>query len=204
MRWYADAPLRRSRQVAADLFVLGWVVLWVVVGRWVHGLVMTLAAPADPLRSAGTGMESRMTDVADRVTGIPLVGDELQSPFAGAAGVGTDLVSAGDHLESGVTTVAWLVSLLAAGTPILLVVLLWLVLRWAWIQRARSLGRELDDPQSQELLALRALVHQRPRELQEVFDDPVAAWRSGDPADLRALADLELAEVGLRSRPSAD
>ena len=101
------------------------------------------------------------------------------------------------------TTVAWLVSLLAAGTPILLVVLLWLVLRWAWIQRARSLGRELDDPQSQELLALRALVHQRPRELQEVFDDPVAAWRSGDPADLRALADLELAEVGLRSRPSA-
>ncbi|WP_143553865.1 hypothetical protein [Serinicoccus sp. CNJ-927] len=46
MRWYADAPARRSRQVTADLLVLAWVVLWVLVGRWVFGLVMTLAAPA--------------------------------------------------------------------------------------------------------------------------------------------------------------
>lgn len=200
MRWYADAPLRRSRQVAADLFVLGWVIAWVLVGRWVHGLVMTLAAPADPLRSAGTGLESRMGDVADRVTGIPLVGEELQAPFTGVAGVGTDLVSAGDRLEGAVTTVAWLVSLLSAGTPILMVLLVWGLLRWLWIRRARSLGREVDDPESQELLALRALVHQPPRRLQQVLDDPVAAWRSGDPAALRALADLELAEVGLRSR----
>lgn len=200
MRWYADAPARRSRQVTADLLVLGWVVAWVLVGRWVFGLVMTLAAPADPLRSAGTGLESRMTEVAGRVIEIPLVGDQLDAPFTGAAGVGTDLVSAGDRLESGVRTVAWLVSLLSAGTPILLVLLVWAALRVAWVRRARALGREVADPQSQQLLALRALVHQDPRRLQELHPDPVGAWRSGDPEAVRALADLELARVGLRSR----
>ncbi|WP_151523440.1 hypothetical protein [Serinicoccus kebangsaanensis] len=200
MRWYADAPVRRTRQVAADLFVLGWVVVWVLVGRWVFGLVMTLAAPADPLRSAGTGLQTRMNDVAGRVTEIPLVGDDLQAPFTGAAGVGTDLVTAGDRLEGSVTTVAWLVSLLSAGTPILVVVLVWALLRLAWVRRARSLGGELDDPESVQLLALRALVRQHPRRLQRLVPDPVGAWTSGDPEALRALADLELAEVGLRAR----
>ncbi|WP_010146034.1 hypothetical protein [Serinicoccus profundi] len=200
MRWYADAPARRSRQVTADLLVLGWVVAWVLVGRWVFGLVMTLAAPADPLRSAGTGLESRMTEVAGRVIEIPLVGDQLDAPFTGAAGVGTDLVSAGDRLESGVRTVAWLVSLLSAGTPILLVLLVWAALRVAWVRRARALGREVADPHSQQLLALRALVHQDPGRLQSLHPDPVGAWRSGDPEAVRALADLELSKVGLRSR----
>lgn len=202
MRWYADTPWRRSRQVLADVLVLGWVVAWVLVGRWVFGLVTTLAAPADPLRQAGTSLRERMTEAADRVVEVPLVGDTLGAPFTGAAGVGTDLVSAGDRLESSVRTVAWVVSLLSAATPILLVVLVWVLLRLAWSRRAAALGRELDDPRSQELLALRALVHQSPRRLQAVHADPVAAWRSGDATAVRALADLELTQVGVRSRPA--
>lgn len=203
MRWYADAPGRRSRQILADVLVLAWVVLWVLVGRWVFSLVTTLAAPADPLRRAGTSLSERMTDIAGRVTEIPLVGDELDAPFTGTAGVGDDLVAAGDRLESSVTTVAWVVSLLSAGTPILLVVLAWGLARWAWIRRARRLGAEVGDPESQQLLALRALVRQDPRRLQRLFPDPVAAYSSGDPQVWRALADLELAEVGLRSRAPA-
>lgn len=199
MRLYATAPGRRLRQVLTDLFVLAWVVGWLLVGRWVFSLVMTLAAPADPLRSAGRSMSSRMSDIAERITEVPLVGDGLGSPFTGAAGVGDDLVQAGDRLEGSVRTVAWVVSLLSAGTPILMVVLLWALARWAWMRRAAALGREVADPESQQLLALRALVRQDPRRLQRLFPDPVAAYESGDPEVLRALADLELAEVGLRS-----
>lgn len=205
MRLYATSPARRARQVAGDLFVLGWVVAWVVVGRWVFGLVMTLAAPADPLRRAGTSLAERMTDIAGRVTAIPLVGDGLDAPFVGTAGVGGDLVLAGDRLESSVRTVAWVVSLLSAGTPILLVLLAWLLVRWAWVRKAAALGREAADPESQQLLALRALVRQDPRRLQRLYPDPVAAYSSGDPEVWRALADLELAEVGLRSvRPKEE
>ena len=201
MRWYADAPWRRSRQVLADVLVLLWVVAWVLVGRWVFALVMTLAAPAAPLREAGTSLRDRMTEAAAEVVEIPLVGDSLDGPFTGAAGVGTDLVSAGDRLESSVRTVAWVVSLVSSATPILMVLLGWLLFRVAWVRRASALGRELDDPESLELLALRALVRQDPRRLQRVNPDPVGAWRSGNPAAVRALADLELAQVGLRSRP---
>lgn len=200
MRLYATSPVRRARQVLADLFVLGWVLAWVLVGRWVHGLVMTLAAPADPLRRAGSSLAERMTDIAGRVTEIPLVGEGLDAPFVGTAGVGDDLVLAGDRLESSVRGVAWVVSLLSAGTPILLVVLVWLLARGAWVRRAAALGREVADPESQQLLALRALVHQHPRDLQRLYPDPVAAYSSGDPDVWRALADLELAEVGLRTR----
>lgn len=200
MRWYADAPLRRTRQIAGDLFVLAWVVAWVVVGRWVFRLVMTLAAPADPLRDAGTTLRDRMTEAAGTITSIPLVGDRLDAPFTGAAGVGTDLVAAGDSLEASVRTVAWVVSLLSAGTPILIVLVLWATARWLWARRAASLGLEVADPESQQLLALRALVRQHPRRLQQLYPDPVAAYESGDPQVWRAFADLELAEVGLRSR----
>ncbi len=200
MRLYATHPARRARQVLADLLVLAWVVLWVLVGRWVFGLVMTLAAPADPLRRAGGTLHDRMTDAAAAAVKVPIVGDELDGPFEGVAGVGTDLASAGDRLESSVRTVAWVVSLLSAGTPVLLVLLAWGLVRIAWVRRAAALGREVSDPESVELLALRALVRQHPRRLQGLFADPVGAFRSGDPASLRALADLELAEVGLGSR----
>lgn len=200
MRLYATSPARRARQVAADLFVLGWVVAWVLVGRWVHGLVMTLAAPADPLRRAGTSLADRMTDIAGRVTSIPVVGEGLDAPFMGTAGVGDDLVVAGDRLESSVRTVAWVVTLLSSGTPVLVVVLVWLLVRGAWVRRAARLAREVSDPESQQLLALRALVRQDPRRLQRLYPDPVAAYASGDPAVWRRLADLELAEVGLTSR----
>lgn len=188
----------------ADLLVLAWVVLWVLVARWVHALVMTLAAPAVPLRDAGTSLRDRMTEAAATVTEIPLVGSRLDAPFRGAAGVGTDLVAAADQLERSVSTVAWVVASLSAATPILLVVLLWLVVRVAWMRRAAALGREVADPESIELLALRALVRQDPRRLQTAFADPVGAFRSGDPAALRALADLELAGVGLRSTRPAE
>lgn len=200
MRWYADAPWRRSRQILADALVLLWVVVWVLVGRWVFALVTTLAAPADPLRDAGTSLRERMTEAAAQAGEIPLVGGSLGTRLTGAAAVGTDLVAAGDRLESSVRTVAWVVSLVSTATPVLLVLLVWLALRVSWSRRAAALGREVDGHGTQELLALRALVGQPPHRLQQLHPDPVAAWRTGDPATLRALADLELARVGLRSR----
>ncbi|AXH95279.1 hypothetical protein [Ornithinimicrobium avium] len=202
MRLYASHPARRTRQVVADLVVLVWVLLWILVGRWVFGLVMTLAAPAAPLRDAGTSLHDRMEELAGRVTDLPLVGDRLDGPFTGAAGVGTDLVAAGDRLEASVRTVAWVVSVLSVSTPVLLVLLVWGAARLSWARRAARLGGQVCDPGSVELLALRALVRQHPRRLQALFDDPVAAFRSGDQATLRRLADLELAEVGLASRVS--
>jgi hypothetical protein len=38
------------------------------------------------------------------------------------------------------------------------------------------------------------------RTLAEVSDDPAGAWRARDPDVVRRLAELELADVGLRPR----
>lgn len=200
MHWYAETPRRRTAQVVGDLLALAWVVGWILIGRWVHALISALAAPAGPLRTAGTELNERMTDIAARITEIPLVGGDLDAPFSGAAGVGNDLVAAGDQLEQSVDRVAWVVSLLAAGMPIVLVLGAYLLLRWLGARRAAALGRDRDRPQAQELLALRALVHQSPRRLQAVTADPLGGWRSGDPAVIADLADLELRQVGLRAR----
>ena len=45
MQLYAQHPVLRSRQVAADLGMLAWIVLWVLVARTVHRAVLVLAEP---------------------------------------------------------------------------------------------------------------------------------------------------------------
>ncbi len=54
---YAQTPGRRARQLIGDLLVLGWVVLWVRAGLWVHEVVGRLAAP--DARSRTPGRRSR-------------------------------------------------------------------------------------------------------------------------------------------------
>jgi hypothetical protein len=203
MQWYAETVQRRTRQITGDLLVAAWVVGWVLVGRWVFGLVRTLAAPADPLREAGTAWRDRMLDVAERVVEVPLVGDTLDDPFTGASSAGTDLINAGNGLEDAVTRLAWLLSLVTAGVPILSVVGVYVALRVLGARRAASVGRGRDTAAAQELLALRALVHQSPATLARVATDPLQAWRDGDPQTVATLASLELRRVGLRARPVA-
>lgn len=199
MRWYAETPARRTRQLLGDLLLLGWVVAWVLVGRWVFALVSTLAAPAGPLRSAGTGWRRRMDDIAGTLADVPLVGDSLDQPFTAAGSVGDELVAAGDGLDDGVQRLAWLLSLLTAGLPILVVAAAYLLLRLGYARRAGALSAQRDTPHAQELFALRALVHQPPHRLAAVGPDPLGAWRSRDPETIAALADLELRRLGLRS-----
>ena len=190
MQWYAETPTRRTRQVTGDLLAVGWVILWVLIARWTFDLVRLLAAPAAPLRTAGVTVETRMTDVAGRIGEVPLVGDRLTGPFTGAADAGGSLVSAGDALDSGVTRVAWLLSLFVGAVPILFVVGAYVLVRWLWARRTTELARLRQGDSALELLALRALVHQSPRRLVRIDPDPLGA--------IAELAGLELARSGLR------
>lgn len=201
MQWYAETPVRRSRQVIGDLLVLGWVIAWVLIGRWTFDLVSLLAAPADPLRSAGTTVQGRFEEVAGRIGEVPLVGDRLTGPFTGAADAGGSLVQAGDSLDSAVNRVAWLLAILVAVIPILLVAGAYLTLRVIYLRRATAIARLREAPGTLELLALRALVSQSPATLARVHPDPLEQWRAGDTDTVAALAGLELRRLGLRSVP---
>lgn len=198
MHWYPEIPLLKTRRLIADGIIVGWVIGWFAVGSFVHAAVSALAAPAVPMRAAGTSLEERMSDAAERVASVPVAGDDLQAPFAGAAAVGTDLNDAATSLEGSVSNLAWSLSLLTAGTPIVLVVVAYIL----WCRRAArarsALASHRTQAQGQSLLALRALSNQHLSALGKIDPDPVGAWRRGDPEIVAELAGLELARAGLR------
>lgn len=196
MRLYADLPARRTRQVVADLLVLLWVVGAVLAGRAVHATVLRLQGPADRLTTAGSTFGSSMQGAAEQLGRLPGVGDALRQPFDSAAGSGAQLTRAGQDLSDTAGHLALLLGLAVAVVPVALVVLPWLALRLRWVRRAAAVSRIA--PGDLDLVALRALAHQPVRRLAAVGPAPARAWREGDPATVRRLAELELTSLGLR------
>lgn len=195
---YADLPSRRFRQVVADLLMLGWIVTWVLVARGVHAATMTLAAPGRALQGAGGSFRDRMLGAGDRVDGLPLLEDRLAQPFRDVSGVGTDIAAAGGDLVTAVERVALISALTTALIPITIVGALWLFLRLRWIRQATAAQRFIDSRSDVDLFALRAMSRQPMTALARISDDPAGAWRRGDREVITALAELELADTGLR------
>ncbi|MBW8173303.1 hypothetical protein K0651_09620 [Ornithinimicrobium sp. Arc0846-15] len=198
MIWYAETRRRRMVQIVVDLAMALWIYGWVRVGLWAQDQLGALAGPADPLRDAGTSLSDRMNDVAGTIGGVPLVGDDLTGPFTGAAGVGDNLVAAGDNLQSSVDQVALWTGLAIGGVPIVLVFALWLTLRVRFARRAARVANVRDNPDFLELLALRGLVNTRVDKLGKMSPELIQGWHEGDPAAQKHLAAHELRRVGLR------
>ena len=198
MRLYADQPGTRGRQVVTDLLVLAWIALWIVIARWVHDLVSTLAAPGRTMASAGASLHEGLASAGEQISEVPLVGDELRAPFDAAGDAADTLRGAGESLQEGVARAALLTSVAVALWPILVVLVWWLWSRVRFARRAAAADHLLADGAGIELFALRALAHRPLRQLARVSPDPAGALRSQDPVVLRALAGLELRSLGVR------
>ena len=200
---YAQTPGRRARQLVADLLVIGWAVLWVRAGFWVHEVVGRLAAPGRTLEDAGSSLSDSLSSAGDTVARVPLVGDDARAPFSAAGGAADSIARAGVEVQDGANQLALLLGLTIAAVPVLLVVTLWLVARVRFVSRARAAARILDSAADLDLFALRALATQPVRALARVSDDPADAWRRRDAEVVRALASLELGALGLRAPAEA-
>ncbi|MDO5502718.1 MAG: hypothetical protein Q4G67_06030 [Actinomycetia bacterium] len=201
MKFYADLPARRSRQILADVLMLGWALLWVLVARGVHAATLTLAAPGRALESAGGSFRDGMTGAGDRVSGLPLIEDRLAAPFRSVAGVGTEISGAGTDLIEAVERLALISALTTAIIPISIVGALWFFLRYRWVRQATAAARFIDSRSDLDLFALRAMANQPMTRLARISADPAGAWRRGDAEVITALAGLELADSGLRPPP---
>lgn len=197
MSLYAVTPARRVRQVTVDLLALAWVVAWVLVGRSVHGSVLQLQGPAHRLERAGTRFHDGMSGASESLGRLPVIGERLGSALHETAASGTSLAEAGQHLSEEVGRLALLLGLVTALVPIVVVALPWLWTRVRFARHSVAASRELRAGTGPELFALRALTRQPVARLQQVAPDPAAAWRRGDPDIVRALAELELADLGL-------
>ncbi|MBR7742373.1 hypothetical protein KC207_03590 [Phycicoccus sp. BSK3Z-2] len=201
MKPYSDLPARRTAQVVTDLCVLLWVLAWVWVGTAVHEATLTLAEPGRRLEAAGSGFRGRMTAAGDQVDGLPLLEDRIATPFRSAADAGAGFESAGADLVAAVERFALVLGVVVAATPIVLVVLTWLLLRVRFARRAGAAQRFVDGAPDLDLFALRAMANQPMPRLARISTDPAGAWRRGDPEVVRALAVLELRASGLRPPP---
>lgn len=201
MKLYADAPGRRARQVAADVLVLLWTWLWVRVGWAVHDATLAFAAPGKQIERAGSGLAGRLRDAGETVERIPLVGEEVRVPLDGAGDAADRIAAAGTAQVEAVGTLADWLGLAVGAVPILVVAAIYLPLRWRFVRAATAGRRLVDSGGDLDLFALRAMSHQPLHRLARISHDPAGAWRRGDADVVRALAELELRDVGLMTAP---
>jgi hypothetical protein len=198
MKLYADLGARRAAQVTGDLLLVVWSAAWVLFGRAVHDSVVALGAVGRRLEDGASSLADNLGEAGRQAAGVPLVGDELRSPFDRAAGAARAVADAGQAQQEVVADLGLLLGVATALVPIALVVLVWVPRRVAFARRAGATRRHLDAAEDLDLFALRAITGQPMHRLARVSHDPVGAWRRRERAVVLQLADLELRDMGLR------
>ncbi len=204
MRLYAVSPALRGRQVVADAALLTWLLVWLLVARAVHGAVLVLAEPGRAIADLGTSVSGNMASAADAARGVPLVGDELSSPFTALGAAGHSVGGVGSAAEDAVGTLAWTLAVVLVLLPAGWAVARWLPWRLRWARESQAAARLLrGGVPDLELLAARAAATAPLPALATLPPGTGAAWRAGDPAATRALAAVELRRLGMHP-PGAD
>lgn len=202
MTLYADRPAKLVRQVLGDLLVLllGW--LAVRLGRGTHARVAELATPGRNAEESALALSGRLKSAAGAVNDAPLVGSTLARPLRDLARTSSELAATAQTYQVTVAQVATLAGYLVGGVMILLVLVVWLPRRVAWVVEATAVSRLVRmGPASADLLAVRALARQPLSRLARLGPEVVRGWQAGDPAATRRLAALELSSLGLSPRP---
>ncbi|WP_299167061.1 hypothetical protein [uncultured Arthrobacter sp.] len=199
MQIYSSLPLKRGWQILTDLFAIAVVVVAWLFSRATFEAVSGLAVFGAGLEDAGSGFQSTMGNAAERIGGVPLIGDEASAPFLDAAEAGGFLINAGQDQQHSVAQAAAVVGWAIFLLPVLVLIPMWLVPRVQFVVRSTRTRRLNGEDGGRELLALRALVLAKPSQLRKVSEDPVRAWREGDQATLDGLARLALKREGVRA-----
>lgn len=203
MSLYARPSWQLARQITADLFVIVWAVIWVLVGRFVTGAIGHVADPARQLVTTAQNMETSVTEAGNSAAGVPAVGESLQRPFQALAEQLAGVAGSAQAQVNAIENVALIVGILVAVIPIATLLVIWLPRRIRFAVTNSAGQQFLDSPADLDLFALRAMSTQPLHVLARISDDPVTAWRAGDRRVIAALAELELRAAGLRM-PAVD
>ena len=199
MKLYADLGPRRTWQVAGDLLLVLWVLLWSWAGTVVNDGVSALGGVGAQVEDGGSSLAGHLGEAGEVASELPLVGEQLRSPFDQAGGAAEALADAGRTQQEVAQQLGVLLGLAVALVPITVMALLWLPRRVGFVRRAGAAREYLAGGGDIDLFALRAITGQPVRRLAAVSDDPLADWRRGDGEVVHRLADLELRDLGLRA-----
>lgn len=198
MRLYAERPELRWRQVAADLGMVLWIVLWIWAARETYDAVRVLDQPSRSVEELGSSVAGAMDTAAGIADGLPFVGDELAEPFQGLADAAGAVGGAGASMQDAVGTLATILTTALIVLPIGWLLLRWLPWRVRFVREVAVVDRMLEATLDVELLAARAVTTVGLPRLATLPPGTTGAWRSGDPEAARALAGLELERLGVR------
>ncbi|MFC8172213.1 hypothetical protein ACFUJ0_16210 [Streptomyces sp. NPDC057242] len=201
MRFYAQTPARRNRQVLVDLLAVVLIAAAVWASLAVRETIMLLAEPGQKVESSGDSLAKELGEAGDAASGVPFIGDVLQKPLRSAADASSGFADAGVSFQETVGQVADVVTAALIVVPVLFVLLLWLPPRLLWIRRSGTLRRLAEAPGGADLLALRALTGP-PGALTALPAPPPGgwadAWRRGDDEAIADLSAIALGHIGLR------
>ncbi|MFE7602128.1 hypothetical protein [Streptomyces sp. NPDC057494] len=200
MRFYAQTPARRNRQVLVDLIAVALIGAAVWVAFAVREAILLLAEPGRKVESAGNSLAEDLGNAGEAASNVPLIGDILKKPLQSAAGAGAGFADAGVSFQETVSQVANVVTTALILIPVLLILLLWLPPRLLWIRRSSTLRRLAEAPGGADLLALRALTGP-PGALAQFPAPPggwADAWRQGDGQAIADLSAIALIRIGLQ------
>lgn len=199
MSLYSDYPAARTRQIIADAFGLVAVIVVISMAVAVTTAIRSLGAFGRDLEAAGLDFQTGLTEAAENLGDVPLIGDGIRAPFDAAASAGEQVAAAGRAQQVFVESIAvgagWAVALV----PLILLALLWVLPRVRFARRSRSLRTMIAKGMTADTLAARAVARAPLAQLVAVHPDPGAAWRAHDPAVVRALAGIELRRAGIRA-----
>lgn len=200
MKLYSDFAAQRARQMTADVVALALIAISIATGIVVFSTVNQLAQFGVQMQNAGTDFRTSMTDVGTRLGGVPFIGEGISAPFNTASSAGDTLAAAGQTQQDLVLQAAIALGVGVAALPILIVLLVWLIPRLRFISRATRTRALMRAGLNTDLLALRALTHQKAGVIAKIAPDAVGAWRRSEPEVMQRLAGLELRSVGIRVR----
>jgi hypothetical protein len=200
VRLYPDVPSRRARSIATDAAVLLAIVVFALLGNWVHDAVDELAGLGQGVQDAGESVKTGFGSAADAVEDTPVVGGDVAGGLRDAGGAtGGQTVEAGQKGEESAHDLAdllgWLTFLIPAG------LVLWRVVP-SRVRQVRTLtagARVLggaEDPERRRLLAMRAAFALPYGQLLKFTSDPLGDLRAERYDDLVRAA---LDDAGLRA-----
>lgn len=198
MMFYSQFPAQRTRQILGDVVGIIVTIVVIAIGAAITATIRTLGQFGVDLEAAGEQFESGLSEAAENLGGVPIIGDGIRVPLDAAAAAGSSVADAGRAQQALVETVAVSAGWAAVLLPLAILALVWLVPRVAFARRASTLQRLIRQGLSPDTLAVRALARAPFAELLAAHPDPAAGWRARDEGAIRALAALELRRAGIR------
>jgi hypothetical protein len=190
------ARLIHLLDVAMVVWIAGWIVLALLVGREVRQLRQL----SDTVVVAGVAVEDT-GDLLSSLQGVPFVGSQVGDVAERVKEAGQSARVSGRASRDSTENLSVLLALAIGLIPTLPLLGLYAPLRLAWTREARAVRRSLaaapNDRVLKEYLARRAVVNLSYEELLSVSKDPFDDLEEGR---FDALAERELERLGLRRR----